>query len=84
MSSFFALDMRAIDPMAMFLHGQMLELYWLIKHPHVPPEVDDVKKALRSATPEERKAILERARMIAEYAKVVEEAVTIMPKATAA
>jgi hypothetical protein len=78
-----AVDARAIDPAALFLHGEALEIYWLIKHPHVP-SIGDIQKTLRSVSAEERTKILERAKMIGEFAKVVEEAVTTMAKQTAA
>ena len=84
MSNLINLNTVAIDPVALFLHGKALEIYWLLKHPHVPPGVDDIRNALREVSLEERKAILERAKMIGAYAKAVEEAVTTMPKEVAA
>ena len=65
----------AIDPAALILKGRALEIYYLIKHPHVP----SIQEALRKATPEERKATLARAKALAEYAKEVEVAIETMP-----
>lgn len=82
--SYLRIDTLAINPAALFLRGKALELYWLINHPH-EPALADFQKVLQSASAEERKEVLERARMIGAYAKTVEEAVTTMPKeATAA
>jgi len=43
-------------------------------HPHVPKPIE-IKKALGRLTPEERKYILVRARMLSSYSKAVEEAI---------
>jgi hypothetical protein len=63
----------AIDPLALFFHGKVLQILLEMKHPHVP-SVADIGKALERATAEERTAALNRARTLGAYAKNVEEA----------
>ncbi|HXU16491.1 MAG TPA: hypothetical protein VN708_15265 [Terriglobales bacterium] len=63
----------AIDPLALFFRGRVLQILLEMKHPHVP-SVGDIAKALENATAEERNAALSRARTLGTYAKNVEEA----------
>jgi hypothetical protein len=68
-----------IDPMAMILSEQ-LYLRWVeLKHPHVP-SVAEVQQVVRTATPEERSTMLDRAKTLAEHAKVVEQAIAGLSK----
>ena len=66
-------ELVAIDPLALFFRGRVLQILLEMKHPHVP-SVGDIGKALENATAEERTAALNRARTLAAYAKNVEEA----------
>lgn len=63
----------AIDPLALFFRGRVLQILLEMKHPHVP-SVADIGKALEKATAEERTAALNRARTLGAYAQNVEEA----------
>ena len=67
----------AIDPMAMILSEQAYLRWVELKHPHLP-SVAEVQQALRSATPQEKAATLDRARTLAEHGKVVEQAVAAL------
>jgi hypothetical protein len=67
-------DIMAIDPVALILRGKALEIYWLIHHPHVPP-IGTLQEALKGATPDERRAMLVRAKVLKEYATAVEAAI---------
>jgi hypothetical protein len=64
---------QAIDPMALILLGKAYLIWTEIHHPH-EPKVADVQAALRAMTAKERKVALKRAKILAQYAKVVEEA----------
>jgi hypothetical protein len=65
----------AIDPMALVLHGRAY-LIWVEKnHPHVP-KVAEIREAVSSLSPEERKATLGRAKALADFAKNVQEAIS--------
>jgi hypothetical protein len=63
-----------IDPMAMILSEQFYLLWVELKHPHVP-SVAEVQQVIRSATTEEKSAMLDRAKLVAEHARVVEQAI---------
>jgi hypothetical protein len=63
----------AVDPLALFFRGRVLQILLEMKHPHVP-SVAEIGKALENATAEERTAALNRARTLGAYAKNVEEA----------
>jgi len=52
-----------IDPMALILTGKALDIWYEIHHPHVP-KVAEIQQVLRSMTPEEQKAALNRARLL--------------------
>jgi len=66
-------NVMAIDPMAIILRGNALWLWYLMQNPNVPP-VGDVRKALNSLSAEEKQIIIKRAKMLSQYAAVVEEA----------
>ena len=57
-----------IDPMALILTGKALDIWYEIHHPHVP-KVAEIQQVLRSMTPEEQEAALQRARTLENYAK---------------
>lgn len=67
----------AIDPMAMILSEQAYLRWVELKHPHVP-NVAEVQQALRTATPDEKSTILNRAKTLAEHGKVVEQAIAAL------
>jgi hypothetical protein len=68
-----------IDPMAMIL-SERVYLRWVeLKHPHVP-SVAEVKQVVRTATTGEKSAMLDRAKMVAEHARVVEQAIAELSK----
>ena len=70
-------EYAAIDPMALLFPSRLyIELSEKL-HPHVPKSIE-IKEALGRLTPEERKYILVRARMLSTYSKAVEEAVASM------
>jgi hypothetical protein len=70
-------EYAAIDPMALLFPSRLyIELSEKL-HPHVPKSIE-IKEALGRLTPEERKYILVRARMLSTYSKAVEEAVGSM------
>lgn len=69
----------AIDPMALILSGKAYLIWVEIHHPHVP-KVSELQEAVRAMTPEEQKAALSRAKTMAAYGKVVEEAIATMKK----
>ena len=61
-------EYAAIDPMALLFPSRLyIELSEKL-HPHVPKSVE-IKEALGRLTPEERKYILVRARMLSTYSK---------------
>ena len=67
-------EYAAIDPMALLFPSRLyIELSEKL-HPHLPKPIE-IKEALGPLTPEERKYILVRARMLSSYSKVVEEAI---------
>jgi FG-GAP repeat len=68
----------AIDPMALILKGKALDIWYEIHHPH-EPKVAEIQRVLRSMTPEEQKATLNRARTLENYAKAEERMVGFMP-----
>jgi hypothetical protein len=65
--------------MALILEGKALDIWYEIHHPH-EPKVAEIQQVLRSMTPEEQKAALNRARTLENYAKAVEEAFATMKK----
>jgi hypothetical protein len=68
-----------IDPMAMIL-SEPVYLRWVeLKHPHVP-SVAEVQQVVRTATTGEKSAMLDRAKMVAEHARVVEQAIAELSK----
>jgi hypothetical protein len=69
----------AIDPMALILTGKALDIWFEIQHPHVP-KVAEIQQVLRSMTPEEQKAALNRARTLENYAKAEEKMLRSMPQ----
>jgi hypothetical protein len=68
----------AIDPMALILQGKALDIWYEIHHPH-EPKVAEIKRVLRSMTPEEQKAALNRAKTLANYAKAEEKKARSLP-----
>jgi hypothetical protein len=68
----------AVDPMALILEGKALDIWYEFKHPH-EPKVAEIQRVLRSMTPEEQKATLNRAKDLANYAKAEEKAARSMP-----
>ncbi len=64
----------AIDPAALVLHGRLLDIYYLIHHPHVPL-TDSLEKVLHEATPAEREAVAARARSLKELGAAAEKAI---------
>jgi len=68
-----------IDPMALILSGKAYLIWVEIHHPHVP-KVSELQEAVRAMTAEEQKAALSRAKTMAAYGKVVEEAIATMKK----
>lgn len=69
----------AIDPMSMILSAAAYKFWLEKKHPHVP-KVSEIQEVLRSMTPGEQKAALNRARRLMGYGKAVEEAIGAMKK----
>ena len=67
----------AIDPMALILEGKALDIWYEFKHPH-EPKVAKIQEVLRSMTPEEQKATLNRAKDLANYAKAEEKVLRSM------
>jgi len=73
----------AIDPVALLLHGRLLDIYYLIHHPHVP-SIQTIEEVLNKATPEERATVASRAKQMIEYGTAVQKIVaTTVPKAAA-
>jgi hypothetical protein len=68
----------AIDPMALILEGKALDIWYEIHHPH-EPKVAEIQQVLRSMTPEEQKATLNRARNLANDAKAEEKMLRSLP-----
>ncbi len=71
----------AIDPVALVLHGRALDMYYEIHHPHVP-SIEVLQQALQSATPEERKATIARAKTLVDCGTAVVKAIESMPVKT--
>ena len=70
-------EYAAIDPMALLFPSRLyIEMSEKLQ-PQVPKSIE-IEEALGRLTPEERKYILVRARMLANYSKAVEEAVVGM------
>jgi lipocalin len=67
-----------IDPMALILTGKALDIWYEIHHPHVP-KVAEIQRVLRSMTPEEQKAALNRARILENYAKAEKKMLRSVP-----
>jgi hypothetical protein len=67
----------AVDPMALILEGKALDIWYEFKHPH-EPKVAEIQQVLRSMTPEEQKATLNRAKDLANYAKAEEKVLRSM------
>lgn len=63
----------AIDPMALILPGPVYWRWVELHYPHVP-SVADVKKSLSSLSPDEKRLVSMRAKVLGQYAAVVEEA----------
>ncbi len=68
---------EAIDPMALVLSPAAYRIWWEKHHPHVP-KVAEIQEVIRSMSPDERRAALDRARMLAAYGKVMEEALSAL------
>lgn len=68
---------EAIDPMALVLTPGAYRIWWEKHHPHVP-KVAEIQEVIRSMSPDERRVALDRARMLAAYGKVMEEALTTL------
>lgn len=66
---------QAIDPMSLILSGKTY-LIWVDLHNPPLPKVAEIQAVLRQMKPKEQKAVLKRAKMLAECGKVVEEAFT--------
>ncbi len=69
----------AIDPIATILHGRLLDIYYLIHHPHVP-SIKTIEEVMKRATPEERRDVIARANLMIEFANAVKE---VSPRDTA-
>ena len=69
----------AIDPMAMILSSSAY-LRWIEwKYPHLP-KVEEIAEFLRGMTPEEQQATVNRAKALAAYGTVVEQAAVAVAK----
>ena len=68
----------AIDPAALVLHGRLLDIYYLIHHPHVTLS-DSLEHVVRDATPAERELVAARVRSLKELASTVEEVLARVP-----
>ena len=66
-------EYAAIDPMAILFPSRLYISVAERIQPHVPKPTE-IKQALGRLTPEERLYILQRARMLSNYSKAVEEA----------
>ena len=66
----------AINPLALLFSGRILLILLekQIGNPNIRPSPEDIRKAVQKATPEERTAVLNRARTLAAYAKAAVEA----------
>ena len=64
--------------MALILKGKTLDIWYEIHHPH-EPKVAEIQQVLRSMTPEEQEAALQRARTLENYAKAEEKMLGSMP-----
>ena len=70
-------DYLAIDPLALHLPSEVY-IRWIEKlHPHVP-KVSEIQEVVRSMTQEEKAFTLARAKTLAAYSKVIEEAITTL------
>jgi hypothetical protein len=63
----------AIDPMALFLSGAAYLRWEQIHHPHVPT-VAEMREGFACLSPEQKKAALQRAKVMAEYSAAIQEA----------
>ena len=72
---------QAIDPMALLLSSQAYYIWTQIHHPHVP-SVGEIAKGLASLSEEEKKATLQRAKLLAEYAEAVQNALKVETRTT--
>jgi hypothetical protein len=73
----------AIDPVAMLLHGRLLDIYYLIHNPHVP-SIQTIEEVLNKATSEERATVGSRAKVMIDYGTAVQKVVSkTVPKAAA-
>ena len=63
----------AIDPLALIFPGPIYVILAEKLHPHVP-KVEQLREAMSSLKPEEKAFVVARARVLGEYAKVVQEA----------
>lgn len=73
----------AIDPVALLLHGRLLDIYYLIHNPHVP-SIQTIEEVLSKATPEERTTVASRAKLMIDYGTAVQKVVgKTAPKAAA-
>ncbi len=64
---------RAIDPMAMILHGDAYLKWVEAHHPH-EPSLNEIRAVLQAMTKQERDAARDRANTLARYSRLVEEA----------
>lgn len=62
----------AIDPLALLLPSRIYVVFAEKEHPHEPARAA-VERALRPLNAKQKSAVAARARILAEYAKLVEE-----------
>jgi len=61
-----------VDPVTTILHGALLEIYYLLHGPNVPP-IQAFEQVMSKATPQERRNIVSRAKLLVEYGSAVAE-----------
>jgi hypothetical protein len=62
----------AIDPMALILKGDAYLLWCEIHHPHVP-STPEIKELFKRMTPEQRKMVISRSKMLTKYGEALVE-----------
>jgi hypothetical protein len=63
----------AIDPMALFLPGAAYLRWGELHHPHVPT-VAEMREGFACLSAEQKKVVLQRATVMAEYSAAIQEA----------
>jgi len=67
-------DQRAVDPLALMFHGELLAELEELFHPHVP-KITVIQEALKGAPAEDLRVALSRAKTLIAYGEAVKQAI---------